>query len=181
MPKLACFLLLLGGTVALQAAETWRWRDANGVVHFSDVPVPGAERVNVGPAPKPGSVATARSSPSSRDSGSDIVPYQRCVLAAPANDFVALNEPAVQVVLDLQPSLQGGHGIQMLLNGQLVTDWPSTSTQSTLNMQERGTFTLVARVVDEMGNGVCTSPQVTFHVRLPTVPQLRATPRAGGG
>ena len=36
------------------AAETWRWKDANGVVHYSDRPVPGAERVSV-VAPKPSS------------------------------------------------------------------------------------------------------------------------------
>jgi hypothetical protein len=179
MRILACLLLLLGGAVALQAAETWRWRDANGVVHFSDVPVPGAERVNVGPAPRPGSVATApRTSAGSRQDPGEgrIVPYARCVLLAPVNDFVAVNEPAVQVVLDLQPGLQEGHMVQMLLNGQPVPGWPAAGTQSTLDMTERGSFTLVARVIDDFGRALCTSPLVNFHVRLPTVPTQRARP-----
>jgi hypothetical protein len=182
MRKIACFLLLLGGVASLPAAETWRWRDANGVVHFSDRPVPGAELIHLGTAPKPGTVATpARQSASSGNQAggteAQIVPYARCVLLTPYNEQVLLNETVVQVTFDLQPALQGSHEVQVLLNGVPKADWPSTSTQGSLELTERGSYTLVARVVDDFGRDLCTSPQVTFHVRLPTVPAVRATPR----
>ena len=32
------------------AADTWRWVDENGIVHYSDRPAPGAERVQLGEA-----------------------------------------------------------------------------------------------------------------------------------
>ncbi|MEY2854137.1 MAG: hypothetical protein RL030_1269 [Pseudomonadota bacterium] len=190
MRKFACFLLLLCGAATLPAADTWRWRDADGVVHFSDVPVPGAELIRLGSAPKPGTVATpARPASNPTASGtanggneSQIVPYARCVLLAPVNDQVLLNETFVQVAFDLQPALQGSHEIQVLLNGTRSPDWPSTSIQGSLAVQERGSYTLVARVVDDFGRDLCTSPQVLFHVRLPTVPNgvvrpIRPIPR----
>jgi Domain of unknown function (DUF4124) len=187
MRKIACFLLLLCGVATLPAAETWRWRDANGVVHFSDRPVPGAELIHLGSAPKPGTVAgpsqpaatTSKANSGTRNGSaeSQIVPYARCVLLTPVNDQVLLNENFVQVTFDLQPALQGNHEIQMLLNGKVSADWPSTSIQGSLPVLERGTYTLAARVVDDFGRDLCSSPLVTFHVRLPTVRPAGPTPR----
>jgi hypothetical protein len=52
----------------LMAANIWKWRDANGVVHFSDQPVPGAEQVNLqlpstyAPSPVPEAKSSSSSS-----------------------------------------------------------------------------------------------------------------------
>ena len=44
-------IALLGIFVAAVAtADVWRWVDENGVVHFSDTPVEGAERIDVSEA-----------------------------------------------------------------------------------------------------------------------------------
>jgi len=82
-----------------------------------------------------------------------------------------------RLVFDLQPGLQSGHQVQLFLNGAVWSDWSPTATQGSLTVTERGTFTLVARVVGETGRDLCTSPQAIFHVRLPTVPMVRPTPR----
>jgi hypothetical protein len=182
MRKIACFLLLALGAATLPAAETWRWRDANGVIHFSDRPVPGAERVELGSAPRPGSTTpegrttTTQSRPQAEEEPA-IVPYVRCVLVAPVNDQVLQNETSVQVALDLQPALQGNHRVQLLLNGQAEPNWGMTSTQGTLADLVRGSHTVVGQVVDEFGRPLCTSPAVTFHVRLPQVRPPTPTPR----
>jgi hypothetical protein len=42
MRQIATFLLF-GVALTAGAAEIWRWKDANGVVHYSDNPVPGAK------------------------------------------------------------------------------------------------------------------------------------------
>ncbi|MDR2214380.1 MAG: DUF4124 domain-containing protein [Nevskiaceae bacterium] len=181
MRKLACLLVLVCGVTALSAAETWRWRDADGVVHFSDVPVPGAERVTLNSAPKPGSTAPVSNPDSRREfvapdepGVSPIVPYQRCVITSPGNDQVFQNETAVQVTLDLQPGRQADHQILMLFDGQPAGTWDTFSAAGALSGLTRGTHTLVARVVDGAGRPLCISPLVSFHILLPYVrPQFR--------
>jgi hypothetical protein len=171
MRKLVCFLLLICGVAALPAAETWRWRDANGVVHYSDKPAPGAERVTLGAAPKPGSAAapSERRARSASTDSSGVVPYELCVLATPTNDQVFVNERTAPVALELQPQLQADHQIQVLLNGQLVPGWNGAATIGALTDLARGTYTLTARVLDGAGQPLCISPPIRFHIQLPMI------------
>jgi hypothetical protein len=182
MRTLTCFLLV-GFTALAGAAETWRWKDANGVIHYSDRPVPGAERVNV-VAPKPSStppkavVDAAAGAPSASVTREPvaIVPYTRCVIVAPDAEetFNAVNSVAVGV--NLEPSLQDGHRIEVQLDGTPLTDWPQDALSHTVTDLLRGAHTVSARVLDGDGTPVCTGPTLTFHIRLPTVPQVRPTP-----
>jgi hypothetical protein len=184
MRKVA-FLLLIGcATLALSetgmAAETWKWKDANGVVHYSDKPVPGAEQVSVlapkpsTSAPKPAATqprAAVAANPESKQSDNqpNIVPYTRCVITAPDNDetFSAVNVVSAGVLLE--PALQAGHRIEVLLNGSAVKDWPRDAMGYTLKDLERGSYTISARVLDDFGGAVCTGPTINFYVRLPVV------------
>lgn len=182
--RTACFLLV--GVAALAgAAETWRWKDANGVIHYSDRPVPGAERVSV-VAPKPSStppkpVVDGAAAPSASGTVTRepvaIVPYTRCVIVAPDAEetFNAVNSVAVGI--HLEPSLQDGHRIEVRLDGTTLTDWPQDALTHTVSDLLRGAHTVSARVLDSDGTPVCTGPTLTFYIRLPTVPQVRPTPR----
>ena len=49
---------------AAQAAVIYKWTDADGVVHFSDQPVPGAEKIYTGAS------NTAESVPTGENAGS---------------------------------------------------------------------------------------------------------------
>jgi hypothetical protein len=69
--------------------------------------------------------------------------------------------------VDLQPGLQDGHQIQLLMDGQSAPGWNFDSTQGALTGLLRGSHTLIASVVDESGQVLCRSPTVVFHVRLP--------------
>ena len=185
MRKLACFLLLLSGSAALQAAETWRWVDANGVVHFSDRPVPGAERVDLGsrvtrPAtPAPPAVpaqpapATSAGDASVRTEadgeGPRIRPYTRCAVTRPEFDEVFHGVQSVVVSLDLQPGLQSGHHVEVQLNGSAVQDWPADALRHELTQMYRGSYTLTVRVLDAQGRAMCTGAAHVFHVRQPSL------------
>jgi Domain of unknown function (DUF4124) len=185
MRKVALLLLIGCATLALselgRAAETWKWKDANGVVHYSDRPVPGAERVDV-VAPKPSSpaaaaeprAAAASTEPRQAANQQTIVPYDRCVIAAPDHEvtFNAVDSVAAGVLLE--PALQAGHRIEVLLNGNVVQDWPPDAMTYTFKNLERGAYTISARVLDADGAAACTGPSITFYVRLPTVkPQVQ--------
>jgi Domain of unknown function (DUF4124) len=193
MRKVALLLLIGCATLALSqtgmAAETWKWKDANGVVHYSDRPVAGAERVDVvapkpsSSAPKPATAAPRAVTNADPDqparqpaNQAAIVPYTRCVITAPDNDetFNAVNSVTVEVLLE--PALQTGHRIEVLLNGSVVQDWPQDAMGHTLKNLDRGSYTISARVLDGFGGAVCSGPTINFYVHLPTVPQVRATP-----
>lgn len=175
------FCLLVGVTALAGAAETWRWKDDNGVIHYSDRPVPGAERVSV-VAPKPSSTPpqttgvdkAAAPSVSVTREPTAIVPYTRCVIVAPDAEetFNAVNSVAVGI--HVEPSLQEGHGIEVRLDGTVVKDWPQDALTHTVGDLLRGAHTVSARVLDADGTPVCTGPTLTFHVRQPTVkPQVQ--------
>src|SRR5215470_8810455 len=51
-----CLILLLAFTAtSVSGAPAWTWVDANGQVHYSDTPVPGAKRIELSSAQSFGS------------------------------------------------------------------------------------------------------------------------------
>lgn len=177
--RLLATILLTGLALGASAAEAWRWRDANGVIHYSDVPVPGAERIQLGSVPRPSgnAPAAAPATPASQgiapaaqpDETPATVPYLSCVVTSPANDEVFNAVSAVTVSLQLEPALQEGHRVQAFLNSRVVPDWPEGVLNHTLSSLYRGTYSFGVRIVDAGGRPVCTSPSIKFHVRQPSV------------
>jgi hypothetical protein len=170
MRRLASFLLS-GFVLTAGAAEIWRWKDANGGVHYSDSPVPGAERIEVH-ASKPGTPGTTppvtySNSASAAEPAADR--YTRCAVQQPANDAVLQASEPVTVSLAIEPGLQPGHRIQVLLNGAPYMDWPETLTSHILGTMYRGSYTLAVRVLDSSGAALCNGAASTFHVRQPSV------------
>lgn len=179
MRKVAFFLMTGCATLALSAmataAETWKWKDANGVVHYSDKPVPGAERVDVVPpkpsssAPTPAAAAPRAAATRAEPTQPVVIPYARCVIAAPDHEETFNAVDSVTAGVLLEPALQSGHRIEVLLNGNVVQDWPQDAMGYTFKNLERGSYTISARVLDADGVAACTGPSITFYVRLPTV------------
>jgi Domain of unknown function (DUF4124) len=180
MRKLAALLSIVVALTA-GATDTWRWVDANGVTHYSDRPVQGAKKVNIGSAPKPGSVvapaATAKSS--SQQDQSARMPYSRCVVVSPARDEVFNNVHSVSASVDIAPALQDADRLRIVLNGRPVTSWPGRSTAYTLTELDRGTYTLAVQVVDADGMVMCNGEASSFHMRQPSLlsPLRRPKPR----
>lgn len=185
-------LILLCGTAS--AAETWRWVDENGVVHFSDQPgAPNAELVELRAAPPTGSVPPPQVTLPAR-SDSQPFRYTSCAIASPIADQVFVNERSVSVSLNIRPGLQPGHRISVQLDGRPVTGWPADAQGYQIQDLPRGSHTLTAVIHDETGRVSCNSGALTFHVRLPSalspgsqsarqrtgVQGVPTVPRAGG-
>jgi hypothetical protein len=166
------FPLLAGG------AEMWRWKDANGVVHYSDRPVPGAERIEVQPSVTTGSApATAAASASNVQPPPATVSYTRCAITSPANDQVFNAVNSVTASVEVEPALQGEHRLQIILNGRAYAEWPDGVLTYTLMDLYRGSYVLSVRVVDADGRQLCRGESSTFHVRQPSVQAPRPRPR----
>jgi hypothetical protein len=174
MRQLASLLLValaVPATVApVIAAEAWRWRDEHGVVHYSDTPVPGAERVVLAAAP-PGNgsrTPTAAPRPAAPTAPAKFS-YAECTVRAPGNDqtFNAVN--MITASLQIKPALLEEHSIRVMFDGDPYPAWPARMLAFKLENLHRGTHTLAVQVVDAKKNVVCDGPPTTFHVRQPVL------------
>jgi hypothetical protein len=170
MRKWLILLSALTGTTA-SSAPAWTWVDANGTVHYSDRPVPGARQVELAGAQAPGSQAPARTT-AARTSPTDSqasAPYRSVDIVSPADQETLWNlEGTLNVQVRFQPALQPGHRYDLALDGQR-RNVNTATTRVSLSDVFRGTHTLEVVVIDAAGTELMRSPGRTFFVQQTSV------------
>lgn len=168
-------LLLAGLTLSLAALpqEIYRWVDKDGVVHYSDQPgVPGAERVIlVSPntyEQEPSDLGPYAATPGEEEEEPEASSYSSLTIVQPEPDQTFFGADAtVTAAVDLGGTLSSDHMIVFFVDGtRRVAD---AAGGLTLTGLERGSHFLRAAVLDQDGNPLITSPQITFHVRQPSI------------
>jgi hypothetical protein len=151
------------------ATTTYRWVDAQGVVHYSDTPQPGAQKLEIAPAqtfqPSPASTAQTQAAPSA--AGADA--YTTCVITQPEAQQTLFAPDSVPVSVQLAPTLRPGDHVQVTYDGQMVAPTDDSGVNFQIDMPIRGQHTVAANVTDGSGRTLCTAPAVTFFVRRPSV------------
>jgi hypothetical protein len=181
-------LSLIVASVAFGAEEVWRWVDSNGVTHYSDRPVPGAEKVDLKvqtyTAPQR---TTSRPAQPSQAPEQDAPDYRSLEIWKPAQDEAIVNTAgSVGVRLRVDPGLAGNHSIFLFLDGKRVDNQPLDALDFQLNEVPRGTHSLTAMVTDADGKTLIQAPPVVFHVvqtsvaNPPVGPALRPQPKPRG-
>lgn len=189
-----CLALLLVLSMNAGATELWRWVDENGVVHYSDRPHPGAERIELQrvqsftpPPMATRDVQPEDSRPSQDRAGS---PYTGLRIVSPGEEETLWNiggELSVEVAL--QPALRAGHTLRVQLDGDRVVELPPGQTRITIDEVFRGEHRLRASVVDDQGRELVSSDPVVFFVQQASIlnpnnpanrpqPPPRPTPRS---
>lgn len=177
-------LLLVFATVA-GAGEMWRWVDERGIVHYSDRPHPGAERVDMEPAQSYTAPALLpRRAEAPGEPGEPPVSYSRLSIVSPAEGEMLWNiggQLTVQVASE--PDLQEGHELRVFLDGQQVDGVPQGSGQFAIDEVYRGEHTLRASIVDGDGRELMSSAPVVFYVQQASLlnPNRPRQPGTGGG
>jgi hypothetical protein len=181
---------LLAFAIQAQEAkkEVWTWRDANGVVHFSDTPTRGAKRVDLvvtGP-PSGGAAAPAAATASAvaQPPAAPGVTYRLLEISEPANDASFFNSDAtVPVRIRLEPALAEGDTMRLFMDGNRV-EGADNALEFTLENLARGTHSIMAMIRDAKGVEKIRSQPVVFHMKQNTViapgavgPNLRPPPR----
>jgi hypothetical protein len=170
-------LSALSGTAAI-AAPAWTWVDANGTVHFSDRPVPGARQVEIAGAQGFGTQAAGRVPSSSGQAGAPGAVYQVVEVVSPADQETLWNIGAqLPVQVRFQPALQPGHRYDLVYDGQR-RNLNATIARVTLPDVFRGTHTLQIVVIDSDGAELMRSAPRTFFVQQTSVQNPNS--RAGG-
>jgi len=166
------FIILLLGTGAA-FAQTYRWVDEDGVVHYSDRPVEGAQEVTIdyvrpSATPSPPRTYERRESEAEDAAAEEGRPlYESLEIGSPAEEATVWNNQGqLTVSLALQPGLQPGHRVRVYLDG---TPTDASSTTVLLQNVYRGTHTLQAEVLDSNGNMVMRSQPRRFFVQQTSV------------
>jgi len=169
MRKWLILLSALFGTTAT-GAPAWTWVDANGTVHFSDRPVPGATQVELAGAQGFGSAqAPARTPLAEQTTDAAGAPYRGIEVVSPAEQETLWNIGSVlNVQVRFQPTLQPGHRYDLVFDGQR-RNLNTVSPRVTLPDVFRGQHTLQAVVLDAAGNELMRSPPRTFFVQQTSV------------
>ena len=173
-----CLLASAGGAVAQStppqstapstgaSTTTYRWVDAQGVVHYSDTAQPGAQVIHVPAAQTYHSPPAPPSYPGNSPGadGAQSAP-RSCAITSPEAEasFFAPDSVAVGV----SPALQPGDQLAVTLDGAPLGTGTGGAGQFQIQQPDRGAHTVSAMVRDVAGKLVCQSA-ITFYVQRPS-------------
>jgi hypothetical protein len=185
-PRYAWLGLLLALQSATAMATTYRWVDAQGVVHYSDTPQPGAQVVDLPqaqtyrapPVPAAGTAAgngassssgAGSSSGASAGANAAANAYQVCALTAPDSEQSFYAPESVDVQVQLSPGLHAGDQLTVTMDGSALQPLAAGALQYRADQPSRGAHTLNVAVRDASGKILCSSGALTFYVQRPSL------------
>jgi hypothetical protein len=178
-------ILLFALPATASSAPAWTWVDADGLVHYSDQPVPGARRIELANAQGFGLAVPQPRGPR-EDAPGRATPYESIEIVSPSDQETLWNiGTTLNVVVQFRPALQPGHRFDVVLDGQrrnLNTSSPRTTVANVF----RGAHTMEIVVIDAAGAEIMRSGARSFFVQQtsvqsPTNPQRsNAPPNAPG-
>lgn len=157
-------LLLMALLVSAAAiADVYKWTDEDGVVHYSDQPHPGAERIQIS-----GTNTYSAPAARSRDT-SDVVEstefdgYESLTISNPGAEETLWNiEGVLNVSLSVTPALQPGHQVRVYFDGN-----PREVAGLSFQIEEvfRGVHNIQAEILDETGKLMIRTQPNRFYVQ----------------
>ena len=155
-----------------QAAVIYKWTDPNGLIHYSDQPVPGAEKIIINGGSLNG-MASARSAgmaaaASAQKPALRGITYSRFAITSPTPDQTFFGDETIGVHLALEPDLMPGQSITWHLNDKELEDQGASATHFTLPHLARGTYVIAATITDQKTGSSQTTDSVSFFVRQPS-------------
>ncbi len=173
------WLILLSALSVTSAsgAPAWTWVDANGTVHYSDTPVPGAKQIEVTGAQgfgtasrtQPRSSSTPGAANAAQTPAAATSAYRTFNILSPGQQETLWNiGTTLNVQIALDPRLQSAHRLDVLIDGER-RNLNATSTELSVPDVFRGTHKLQAVIVDQGGTEVLRSLVTTFMVQQTSV------------
>ncbi len=166
--------VLIGLLAAVSVfAQAYTWVDEDGITHYSDRPVEGAERVQLPEYSRNTGVRLYREPPRAATRDDDAADedqpfrYQSMSVTAPSAEETLWNiEGILNVSVALSPGLQSGHQIRVYFDGQ-----PQLVSGSSFQLEEvyRGVHNIQVEVIDNTGRMMIRSRTNRFYVQQTTV------------
>ena len=166
--RLLLLLLTLAAMPLVCADSLYKWVDAQGNVHYSDKPQPGATKLHL---PKPTTYAAPDVAMPAATAGSETPKtpsagaYSNFEIASPAADETFWNVQSVTVTLAIEPALHSGDTVTITLDDK--TQGPGTSVSATFDGLDRGAHEVHA-TLQQAGGGTLIAKPVTFYIQRGT-------------
>jgi Domain of unknown function (DUF4124) len=169
---LLIILFALAAMTLAHADQVYKWVDAQGNVHYSDKPHPGAAKVKIaspqsysapvdgGPTNDRGALRPPRSNKGQADKQYEIS------IVAPKPESTIWDTRSVTVSVQVTPGLALGDSITFELDGK--QRGPVTSTSVTFDDLDRGQHSVSATLNTADGGSIKATP-ITFYLRQATV------------
>jgi len=149
----------------LSAGNIYRWVDAQGQTHYSDVPRDGAQQIELdqaqtfsAPQPAAPSAAAAQNQPD------EMAAYDSVQITSPSQEQTIWNTGGViTVAVSVSPELKQGHRLDIYYDGELVQDKLPRALDVTLTEVYRGQHRLNAQIVNAAGERVLAAAPATFY------------------
>ena len=158
---------------ATQAVVVYKWTDAQGVVHLSDQPVPGAEKVLTSSAPGHagimGQTTASPTAPAPKPKADKTLSAATIRIASPAPEQTFTGGDSVPVSLSVDGDLKPSWTVVWTLNGAQVQGQTPTTTSFALTDLARGVYTIEATVTDVATGETKSAEAVTFNIMRPSL------------
>ena len=167
MSRLGWLMLLLIAVPVV--AGIYKSIGPGGQVIYSDQPVEGADKVDVGPlqtyTPPPVPKDAFPDTAEPAEPPLELEGYQAFVIVQPSDqETIWSNEGSLSVALSLQPALRPENEFRLLLDDDRVIAQGRSAVVELHNL-DRGTHRLHAIVVDVSGREMARTATTTFHLR----------------
>jgi len=151
------------------AAVVYKWTDADGVVHYSDQAVPGAEKIVTSSGSGngiggPTRAVTVGAPPAKVAAG---LGYSVMNIESPTAEQVFFGDEIVPIRIHLEPGLKPDHSLTWQLNGKPL-DEQANATSFSLQLLPRGTYAIAATLTDPTSGVSQSANSVNFYVRQPS-------------
>ncbi|HBD7470011.1 TPA: DUF4124 domain-containing protein [Legionella pneumophila] len=172
MNKLPLFVFLMM-VICLSSAQIYKWTDSQGVVHFSDKPHQGAEKIKIPEAQTytPPANETGGSSEQEQKSvkQEDQEKYTKLEIIQPQNEAtIRNNQGYVVVAVQIEPDLSPGNNLQLIFDGAPLGE-PQPNLIFQLNGIYRGSHTIAVQVLNDKGDVLKVSDSITIFMHNPRV------------
>jgi Domain of unknown function (DUF4124) len=169
-PRILCFVLGTLAACAAGAAVIYKWVDSDGVTHYSDQAVPGAEKITTSSSGKSGTVVPLPGSAAQafKKAPTPGLEFTQFAITSPVADQTFFGDEVVGVNLALAPGLRPSQVITWHLNGKELRDQSPDATSFALPRLERGAYAIAATVTDQATGQSLSTSSVNFYVRQPS-------------
>ena len=142
------------------ATTLYKWIDATGVTHYSDQPMPGAQKMDVASAQTYKALGTAPTRPQ-KSTQAPVAAYSRLAITQPVPEQTfQVGRIDISAVLD--PGLRPGDALWFLIDGARDAE-PAQGLSTSIELS-RGSHTASVLVADATGTVIIASEAVTFYV-----------------
>lgn len=169
MSRIHIMLISLGWMGLAWTQDVYQGTDEQGNPSFSDVPQANSKKLDL----KPMNVLPALKSPDLRlkvrNKLKPTIKYSEITVTAPANDTtVFINADNLPISVNVVPAIWArlGHRLQIMFGNKVLVE---NQTSFTLDDADRGSYDIIARIIDEQGKTIIASSPVTVHIKKPSL------------